>query len=1118
MQNYLLRMASFLVATLLLSTLSLSTLSLSTNVLADELAEAESIPDGVAVDRIELVPAEIELNHRLDYRQVLVLGRTAAGELLDLTRIAQAGESKVAYVDQTGLVTPIADGNDTIQISVAGHTAELSVAVKGAEVNRPVSFVRDVQPALGRMGCNAGTCHGAKDGKDGFKLSLRGYDALYDHRALTDDISARRFNRAAPDQSLILLKATGSIPHVGGVRTDVGDRYYDIVRAWINGGAALDLDSPRVTSISVFPQNPIVPRAGMKQQISVQATFSNGEIRDVTREAFIESGNIEVIEANDGGLLTVLRRGEAPVLVRYEGSYAATTLTVMGDRNGFVWERPETHSYIDELVYNKLERMKISPGKLCTDAEFVRRIHLDMTGLPPTSQEVREFLSDERQSRVKREALIDELVGSREYIEHWTNKWADLLQVNRKFLGEEGSATLRDWIKQSVSSNKPYDQFARDIITASGSNLENPPSSYFKVLRTPEELMENTTHLFLAIRFNCNKCHDHPFERWTQDQYYELAAYFAQVGRKEDPDFRGRKIGGSAVEGAKPLVEVIYDTGSGDVTHIRTQQVAPPQFPYEHAGGVDGAAARREQLAQWLTSKDNPYFAKSYVNRLWGYLFGIGIIEPIDDIRAGNPATNPELLDALSKEFVDSGFDVQHMIRLICRSRAYQHSLVSDRWNEDDPINYSHALPRRLPAEVLFDSIHHAVGSTPRIPGIPVGFRAAQIPDAGVKLPFLDDFGRPARESSCECERSTGVVLGPIMKLVNGPTVADAIVDPSNAITKLVATEKDDTKVVEELFLRFYSRFPTKDEVKLSVDTMKLVNEDLEFAKEEVGNYRKTLDAAYDAWEASWSRGTTWEVAPMTDSLSTVGAKFESQDDGSIFVSGAEGKDVYTVMFEPTLSEGAEGITGIRLEAMGDKRLPAGGPGRAMNGNFVIHELTLTAASKDDPAKTQKVKLQNASATFSQQSWDIAGAIDGNAGTGWAVSPQFNKTHTATFETSAPVVVDGPMVLSLQLDQQFADGKHLLGRFRVSFTTSPLPLKPQKVPDAIAPVLKVAAAERTPEQLNQLKDYYYSQDRQYVELNEQLTQITAALANPRLAGAQDLAWALLNNPAFLFNR
>jgi hypothetical protein len=336
-------------------------------------------------------------------------------------------------------------------------------------------------------------------------------------------------------------------------------------------------------------------------------------------------------------------------------------------------------------------------------------------------------------------------------------------------------------------------------------------------------MMENTTHLFLAVRFNCNKCHDHPFERWTQDQYYHLAAYFAQVGRKDAAKYADKKIGGTAVEQPLALVEVIYDSGSGEVTHDRTGQTAAPAFPYEHDDLAAPDASRREQLARWVTSPENQYFAKSYVNRIWSYLLGVGIIDPVDDIRAGNPPTNPQLLKRLTDDFIASGFDVQESIRTICRSRVYQHAVATNRWNEDDQINFSHALARRLPAETLYNAVYRACGTVTRLPGVPEGFNANQLPDSGVKLDdgFLDLFGRPPRESACECERSTGVMLGQMLNLVNGPTIAEAIAAKDNRITRIVAAQDDDAKVVEELFLSILNRPPTAAETTLGIDALR---------------------------------------------------------------------------------------------------------------------------------------------------------------------------------------------------------------------------------------------------------------------------------------------------------
>ncbi|MBW3596238.1 MAG: DUF1553 domain-containing protein [Planctomycetes bacterium] len=1079
------------------------------------LGSAEELPPGLTVTAIEAAPQSLELSHKFDYRQLLITGVLDNGQRVDLTRMAKLAQpARVATVSDHGLVRPAADGQEQLVFTFGEHSTPVMVKVTGAETPRATSFVQDVQPAFSKMGCNSGTCHGSKDGKNGFKLSLRGYDPLFDHRAFTDDHGARRINRVAPDQSLMLLKASGSIPHEGGVRTRPGEPFYELLRQWIASGARLDLDAPRVTSIEVFPQNPIVPRAGMKQQMQVVATYADGVTRDVTNEAFVESGDIELLEADAQGLITTLRRGEAPVLVRYEGAYAATTITVMGDRSEFVWSNPPTYNYLDEHVYDKLQRVKILPSDVCTDEEFVRRVYLDLTGLPPTVEQVREFLADERPSRAKRDALVDRLVGNPEFIEYWTNKWADLLQVNRKFLGEEGSITLRNWIKQQVATNAPYDEFARQVLTASGSNLENPPASYYKTLRDPDVLMENTTHLFLAIRFNCNKCHDHPFERWTQDQYYHLAAYFAQVGLKEDQAFSGQKIGGSAVEGAKPLVEVVYDKGSGEVTHDRTGEVAPPAFPYTHADEPPADASRRDQLAHWITSPENPYFAKSYVNRLWGYLFGRGIIEPIDDIRAGNPPTNPELLDALTQDFINSGFDVQHMFRTICKSRTYQHSIQTNEWNEDDTINYSHCIPRRLPAETLFDAIHLAAGATPNLPGAPKGFRAAQLPDAGVPIPFLDDFGRPTRESSCECERSDGIVLGPVMKLINGPTVADAIHNPNGELTKLVAAESDDAKLIEEVFLRFIARKPTETELQLGLEAMQAAGEGHDELVAALKAYEEQLPAKQTEWEKHAAREVEWVPLDATEKRSQVEAQFEKKEDGSIFVSGPNGKDVYTIVANSDLS----GITGVRLEALADPALPAGGPGRAQNGNFVLNELKLTAAAPNDPRGAQAVELVNATADFSQSGWDVRGAVDGNEASGWAVSPESNKTHTAVFETKEAIGAEGGSVLTFTFSQQYQDSKHTLGRFRLSVTNSPKPFTMSRLPAELAAILKTPADPRTPEQQQKLSEHYRSTDSELARLEAEVKKSEELLKNRRLVGVQDLAWALINNPAFLFNR
>ncbi|MCA9055589.1 MAG: DUF1549 domain-containing protein, partial [Planctomycetaceae bacterium] len=567
-------------------------------------------------------PAAVELRGPGAYAQIDVqsLFTEGSGETFDVTRMCQLSIETgvdVASVNSIGRIVARQDGEAILKATLGDQTARMHISVSGMTESQPVSFVRDVNPVLSRLGCNQGTCHGAKDGKNGFKLSLRGYDPIYDVRAFTDDVKSRRTNIASPESSLMLLKATGVVPHVGGQLTRPGHPYYETIRRWIAEGAQLDLDVARVAAVTIQPQNPIIDPIGGRQQFEVYARYSDGTLRDVTREAFVESGNTEVATVNRAGVATSVRRGEAPIMVRFEGQYSATTLTVMGDREGFweEWQDAEQWSPIDGFVANKWKRMKIVPSELCSDAEFIRRVYLDLTGLPPSAAEIRAFLADSRPTREKRDELVDRLVGSDAYVEYWSNKWADLLQVNSKFLGPEGAKLFRQWIREKVAANTPYDDFCYAVLTASGSNKENPPASYYKVLREPTAMMENTTHLFLGVRFNCNKCHDHPFEKWNQDQYYETAAFFSRVDLKRDPQNAEGNIGGTAVEGAKPLWEVVADNSEGEITHDRTGAVTAPLVPYDREIAVAEDLTRREQLAKWITSPANDYFARRYVNR-----------------------------------------------------------------------------------------------------------------------------------------------------------------------------------------------------------------------------------------------------------------------------------------------------------------------------------------------------------------------------------------------------------------------------------------------------------------------------------------------------------------------
>jgi hypothetical protein len=763
-------------------------------------AEPPALPP---ITELATFPAKLELSGIRDSRRVLVSGKTADGLNIDLTIGSQFSlEGDAASLDSDGYVTPRKAGTARLIVKAAGKEIAVPVEIKDTN-SAPVSFVREIQPSMSKVGCNAGTCHGAQEGKNGFKLTLRGYDPETDYFALVDDLSGRRFNRSLPSQSLMLLKPTQGVPHVGGFLFDEDSRHYKLIHAWIAEGCEYD-DQTRVTRLDVFPSSPVMDREGRKLQQIVIAHYADGSSRDVTRDAVFSSSNFNVATVTNttesSGVVESVRRGETAILVRYEGAYAANQITVLGDRTGFAWVDSPEFNFVDKHVNNKLKKMKTLPAELCTDAEFLRRLSLDLTGLPPSLEQVKKFLADPRDSHAKRNAKIDELLESSEFVDHWTLKWSDLLLANRKFVTEKGVWGYRNWIRSAIGSNKPYDQFVSELLTANGSTFQNPAANYYRISREPTAVMENLTQVFLGTRFSCNKCHDHPFERWTQGQYYQLSAYFAGVGRKP---------------GSLPEEEVVYPLRSPvAVVNPRSNVAVAAKFPFEHSSSaaVDGHAGLRDQLSQWLTSKDNPYFATALVNRYWSYLMGRGIIDPVDDIRSSNPASNADLLKALTDDFVANKMDMKQLLRTIAQSHSYQRSFQTNKWNVDDTENYSHFNPRRLTAEQLFDAIMIASDSPVTLPGVPAGFRATQLPDANIQIGFLDMFGRPPREIPCECERAAEVSLAQTLNLINGPTVSEAIIHPQGLIARLLATNTDEKTLVEDLYLSVLNRFPTDSE------------------------------------------------------------------------------------------------------------------------------------------------------------------------------------------------------------------------------------------------------------------------------------------------------------------
>jgi hypothetical protein len=753
-----------------------------------------------SIRALKIEPATLSLRDARDERRVLVLGQTDSGEFLDLTSMAElkSASTNIA-ITAHATITAKVKGSTEITISAAGRTAKLPVTVEGGSTP-PVRFVRDVEPVLSKAGCNAGTCHGSAKGKNGFKLSLRGYDPDFDYEALINDISGRRFDRVKVEDSLMLLKPTGEVPHEGRQAIKPGSREYELLRAWIAEGAKPEsIAQGRPTKIEVLPKTIDMDLPGRSQGLIVIAHYPDGTTRDVTRDAVFSSSNTEVAEVKDSQV-RALRRGEAAVLIRYEGIYATKELTVMGDRSGYAWTSTPTNNFIDAHVYAKLQRVKAVPSELCSDAEFIRRVSLDLTGLPPKAERVRAFLADTTESKSKREKLIDELIGSPDFVKYWANKWADLLQCNSEALGQKGVWVYRQWIEKCIAENMPYDQFVKTILLAQGSTYQNPAANYFRVLKEPGKITEDVSQTFLGVRFNCNKCHDHPFEKWTQNQYYEFGAHFARVAMKK---------------GTLPGEEVVYvNYNGGEVKHLKTDMVMTPKVPFGSEREIKKDEDRRAAFVEWMTSKENPLFAKSMANRTWSYFFGKGIIDPVDDIRASNPPSNPQLLDALTQRFIASNFDMRKLMSDICRSRTYQLSIVKNKWNEDDTVNFSHASPRRLSAEQMLDAVAVATGVRPQFAGMPVNMRPVEVPDGIVAgNDFLALFGRPKRQSACECERSSNMTLSHALNMINGLTLSDAINSPSSKIAKLVESEKDDKKLVEEIYIGCLNRLPTQKEL-----------------------------------------------------------------------------------------------------------------------------------------------------------------------------------------------------------------------------------------------------------------------------------------------------------------
>ena len=663
-----------------------------------------------------------------------------------------------------------------------------------------VDFVRDVVPALTKAGCNAGACHGSFQGRGGFKLSLLGFDPADDYRALVHDARGRRVFPSAPDESLMLVKPTQQVPHGGGLRLDADSEAYRILRAWIASGMPRPREL-RVTRLDVSPGE-LVLQPGEQKPLLVKAVWSDGEERDVSAWAAYEVREEQIATASPSGVITAVAAGRIAVTVRYTDAVVAVPVTVpfsiAAASAGFA-----PQNFIDDLAFAQWKKLSLSPVPLASDAEFVRRVYLDLIGTLPTPKEVRTFLADT--SSDKRGKLIEALLQRPEYVDYWALKWSDLLRAHRRSLGEKGLASFSSWLKQRLRENAPLDQIVRELITAEGNLYASGPVAFYFVDKTPEELAETTAQIFCGIRLTCARCHHHPFEVWGQDDYYALASFFTGVSRKDNKE-----------QGMFGGAQGIKFTSAAPMKHPKSGSELPPRAFGWQPEAVSTKVDVRQPLAQWLTGPENPRFARAVVNRYWGYLLGRGLVHPIDDLSATNPPVFPALLEALATDFVAHRYELKHLLRTIANSRVYQLASDIDPPMDAEGKFFTRRIPFRLPAEVLLDAVNQAAGTQEVFADLPAGTRAIELPDPSVDSYFLTTFGRPRRTSTCECERMNRLDLSQVLHLANGEAIHGKVTAAKGRVAKLLESQPDDAAVIEELYLAALSRMPTADERETS--------------------------------------------------------------------------------------------------------------------------------------------------------------------------------------------------------------------------------------------------------------------------------------------------------------
>ncbi len=759
------------------------------------LAAAKS----AAVSEIKVYPPEVRLSARQDRQSLVVQATSADGATRDVTDTASfTFTDKTVARAEKGCMLPLADGKAELQVKFDGRAFSVPVTIANAKTERPLSFKLDVMPVFMKAGCNAGACHGSSRGKDGFRLSLFGFDPDGDYNRLTREQIGRRLNLALPEESLLLEKGLGIVNHTGGERFTKESDLYKALLQWIELGAPKDSTNvAKVVAVDVMPKSAALEGSNATQRLTVRATYSDGTERDVTPLAVFISNNDVSAKVSDAGVITAGQRGEAFVMARFNTFTVGSQVIVVPKDSAFEYPKDLVrNNYIDDLVDAKLKKLRIRPSEVCDDATFLRRATLDITGTLPAPEDLQKFLADS--SSAKRDHAVESLLNRKEFADLWVMKFAELLQIRSRQDQFSSKAALAyyNWLREQMLASVPIDQIVRQLITGPGSTLKNPAANYYQVTTDTLKIAENTAQVFMGMRIQCAQCHNHPFDRWTMNDYYSFASFFPQVGRKQGED---------------PREYIVYDRGEGEVKHLVTGKPLPPKFLGASQPEIPPGQSRREVLAAWLASPENPYFARNLANLVWAHFLGKGIIDPVDDVRISNPASNPELLDALGAKFTEYQYDFKRLVRDICSSRTYQLSTRANESNALDDRNFARAAIRRLRAEVLLDCLTQVTETKDKFAGLPRGSHAVEIADGNTSTFFLTTFGRARRDSVCSCEVKVEPNLSQALHLLNGATVEGKINDGA-VVKKLLKSGKPPGEVVEDLYLRCFSRPPTPEE------------------------------------------------------------------------------------------------------------------------------------------------------------------------------------------------------------------------------------------------------------------------------------------------------------------